>query len=156
MQNLACCFTGPRSLPQNAIECITVRLNAEVEALIRQGVTHFLSGGARGFDLIAAALVVSKKEMGNDLHLHFILPYREYDALWSEREKKLCRDLLSEADTVRYIADFFRPGCIKKRDRYLIDHADYCIYAPLPESGDVEQAVQYAGRKGLHLISIFQ
>ena len=53
MQSLTCCFIGERSLPAEAAEHITLRLNEEVERLIGQGVRHFLSGGARGFDLIA-------------------------------------------------------------------------------------------------------
>lgn len=154
MESKTCCFVGPRTLPPGIIERITVRLNEEMEALIRQGVTHYLSGGARGFDLVAAALVVAKREMGSDLHLHFILPYREYDALWPEREKKLSHDLLSEADTVQYIKDSFRVGCVRNHSRYLVGHSEYCIYAPAGGGRDISQAVRYAGRQGVRLISV--
>ncbi len=64
MHELTCCFTGHRNLPTEAIEQITIRLNNAVENLINEGVTHFLCGGARGFDLIAAALIFSKKKWG--------------------------------------------------------------------------------------------
>lgn len=40
------------------------RLDREVENLIGLGVTNFISGGALGFDQIAASLIVAKKEMG--------------------------------------------------------------------------------------------
>ncbi|MFT9057535.1 MAG: SLOG family protein [Ethanoligenens sp.] len=154
MQNLTCCFTGNRSLPQDAIEHIMLRLNDEVDGLIRRGVTHFLSGGARGFDLIAAALIVSKKEMGNDLRLDFILPCKDQDALWSDRERKLYHGLLTEADGVTYLSDTYRPGCMKRRNRYLVDHANYCIYALLHERGGTWQTVQYSRRKGVRLIGV--
>lgn len=154
MQNLTCCFTGHRNLPQNAIEHIMLRLNDEVDNLIRQGVTHFLSGGARGFDLIAAALIVSKKEMGTDVRLDFILPCRGQDALWPEREQKLYRGLLTEADEVTYLSDAYRPGCMKRRNQYMVDHSDYCIYALLHDCSGTWQTVQYARRKGVRLISV--
>ncbi|MFT9057090.1 MAG: SLOG family protein [Ethanoligenens sp.] len=154
MQNLSCCFTGHRNLPQNAIERIMLRLNDEVDGLIRQGVTHFLSDGARGFDLIAAALIVSKKEMGNDLRLDFILPCKDQDALWPERERKLYRGLLTEADGVTYLSDTYHPGCMKRRNQYLVDHANYCIYALLHERSGTWQTVQYAKQRGLRLIDV--
>lgn len=59
-----CCFTGHRRLPKDKIEQIVIRLNQEVDNLISQGVTDFISGGALGFDQIAASLIVAKKEMG--------------------------------------------------------------------------------------------
>lgn len=154
MKNLTCCFTGHRNLPQNAIEHITLCLNDEVDNLIRQGVTHFLSGGARGFDLIAAALIVSKKEMGADLRLDFILPCRDQDALWPERERKLYHGLLAEADGAVYLFDTYRPGCMKRRNFFMVDHADYCIYAMLHDRSGTWQTVQYARRKGVHLIGV--
>jgi len=64
--NTVYCFTGHRKLLANKIEYIIKRLSDEIENLIRQGVTDFISGGALGFDQIAASLVVAKKEMGAD------------------------------------------------------------------------------------------
>lgn len=154
MEDLTCCFTGHRSLPPEAIEHITLRLNDAVENLIEQGVRHFLSGGARGFDLIAAALIVSKKEIGADLRLDFILPCKDQDAHWPERERKLYSGLLAEADEAIYLSDAYRPGCMKRRNQYMVDHADYCIYALLHEHSGTWQTVQYARRKGVHLISV--
>ncbi|MFT9078494.1 SLOG family protein [Ethanoligenens sp.] len=121
---------------------------------MRHGVTRFLCGGARGFDLIAAALIVSKKEIGNDLRLDFILPCKDQDALWSEREQKLYRGLLTEADSVTCLSDTYRPGCMKRRNQYLVDHANYCIYALRHERGGTWQTVQYARRKGVRLIGV--
>ena len=125
-----------------------------MENLIGQGVRHFLSGGARGFDLIAAALIVSKKEMGSDLRLDFILPCKDQDARWSECERKLYRGLLAEADGAIYLSAAYWPGCMKRRNQNMVDHADYCIYALLHEHSGTWQTVQYARQKGVHLISV--
>lgn len=154
MQDLTCCFIGERSLPAEAAGHITLRLNEEVERLIGQGVRHFLSGGARGFDLIAASLIVTKKEMGTGLRLDFILPCKDQDEQWPERERKLYQGLLSEADGAVYLSGTYRPGCMKRRNWYLVDHSDFCICAALHDRGSAWQAVQYARRKGVNIIDV--
>ena len=52
MKERTCCFTGHRGLPQDRVERIVMNLNKEVDHLIAQGVTDFISGGALGFDHI--------------------------------------------------------------------------------------------------------
>ena len=52
-----CCFAGHRKLPIRQIERIVLNLDREVDNLIAQGVTDFISGGALGFDHIAAIYV---------------------------------------------------------------------------------------------------
>ena len=59
-----CCFAGHRVLSQKKIERIVKRLNKEIDHLIQQGVTNFISGGAVGFDSISSSLVISKKQQG--------------------------------------------------------------------------------------------
>lgn len=49
-----CCFTGHRYLPADRLGEIKKRLEAESEACIRQGVILFETGGALGFDTMAA------------------------------------------------------------------------------------------------------
>ncbi|NLO84719.1 MAG: DUF1273 domain-containing protein [Clostridiales bacterium] len=61
----ACCFTGHRNLPAKKIEKIILNLDREIENLIAKGITDFISGGAIGFDQIAASLIIAKKKMGN-------------------------------------------------------------------------------------------
>lgn len=81
MKECTCCFTGHRKLPKEKIEQLIVALDREVDRLIGQGVTTFISGGALGFDQVAASLVIAKKEMGRDIRLVFALPCRNQDEL---------------------------------------------------------------------------
>ena len=46
MKNKTCCFTGHRKLPAKKMQSIIFKLNSEVERLIQEGVTTFISGGA--------------------------------------------------------------------------------------------------------------
>ena len=113
MENYTCCFTGHRNLPANKIEKIINNLDCEIENLITKGITSFISGGALGFDQIAASWIVAKKEMGKNIRLIFALPCRNQDDLWSEQQKQLYKDLLSEADEIIYISEEYNTSCMK-------------------------------------------
>lgn len=154
MRESACCFTGHRSLPGDTILEIVGNLDRETDRLIANGVTEFLSGGALGFDQIAASLVVAKKEMGKHIRLIFVLPCKDQDALWSEEQKKLYRSLLCEADEIRYIAEEYDDACMEKRNYYMVEHAAYCICALLWERSGAGQTVRYAREKGLRIINV--
>ena len=149
-----CCFTGHRKLPQKKIQRIVKRLNEEIDQLINQGITNFISGGAVGFDLIAASMVVAKKEMGAKIKLIFALPWRNQDEHWSDKEKDLYRSLLSEADEVRYISEEYNPDCMKKRNHYMVDNSEYCICAFIHRGSGTAQTARYAEQKGLHIINV--
>lgn len=149
-----CCFAGQRKLPKEKIERIMIRLDREVEGLIKQGVTTFISGGALGFDQVAASFIVAKKEMGRKLRLVFALPYKNHDRTWSAEQKNLYRSLLAEADERHYLSEKYDSDCIKKRDHYLVDHSAYCICAALYPLSGADQAVLYAKKKGLQVINL--
>ena len=60
MKNNTCSFAGHQKLPARKIKHIIKHLDDEIEKLIQQGVTNFISGGNLGFDQIAASLVIAK------------------------------------------------------------------------------------------------
>ena len=156
MRQNTCCFTGQRHLPQNKIDRIVKRLNDEIDNLCRQGVTNFISGGALGFDQIAASLIIAKKEMGYNIRLIFALPCKNQDELWTDEQKRLYRNLLTKADEIRYISEEYHDGCMKKRNRYMVEQSGYCICALLHGKSGTEQTVKYARINGLSVIIVNQ
>ena len=149
-----CCFTGHRKLPAKNMEHIVVCLNDEIDRLISLGVTNFISGGALGFDQIAASMIVAKKEMGADIRLIFALPCRNQDEQWTEEQTRLYRGLVGEADDIRYVSEEYSSSCMKERNCYMVDSSDYCLCALLREKSGTAQTVRYARRKGLRIINI--
>jgi uncharacterized phage-like protein YoqJ len=149
-----CCFTGHRNLPQDKIEKIVLNLNREIENLIAQGVTDFISGGALGFDQVAASLIIAKKEMGQRIRLIFALPCKNQDELWTDEQKRLYHGILAEADEVIYVSEEYTNGCMKKRNHYMVDHSAYCVCALLYAMSGTGQTVRYARRKGLRINNI--
>ena len=149
-----CCFTGHRKLPEEKIESIIIRLNDEVDRLINQGVTDFMSGGALGFDQIAASLIVSKKELGKPVRLIFALPCKGQEKLWTAEQKRLYHNLLAEADEIIYVSEEYTDGCMEKRNRFMVDHATYCVCAQLHRFSGTSQTVRYAEEKALRVVNV--
>ena len=129
MVERTCCFTGHRKLPKGKIDTIISKLNCELERLIQNGVTIFISGGALGFDQMAASAVLDKKEKGYNIQLVMALPCRGQDDLWTTKQKQLYTQLLNKADSIKYVSETYTNGCMKKRNQYMIDNSKYCICA---------------------------
>ena len=59
MRKNACCFTGHREIPPEDREPLRAALLSEIQRLYAEkGVTEFYTGGARGFDTMAAEAVL--------------------------------------------------------------------------------------------------
>ena len=149
-----CCFIGHRQLPAWKIEHVIWRLNDEIERLIKEGVTTFLSGGALGFDQMAAALIAAKKETGYSIRLILVLPYRDQDKAWPQKTKRLYGYLQESADEVRYISDAYTSNCIDAHNDYMIEHSTHCICALLHDQSDTGRAIRYATQKNLHMVNV--
>lgn len=154
MKEKICCFTGHRSLPKEKVEQIVIRLNQEVDNLINKSVTKFISGGAVGFDQIAASLIVEKRQMGSNIRLIFALPYRNQDECWNIEQKKLYYSLISKADEVIYVSEEYIDGCMKKRNQFMVDRSAYCVCALFNSRSGTGQTVRYARQKGLEVINV--
>ena len=154
MKYKTCCFSGHTNLPTKKIRQIILRLNKEVDILIQNGVNNFVSGGVPGFDHIASSLVITKKEQGKDVRLIFALPYHNYEKNWADKQKQLFYGLLSEADEIRYVSDNYEDGCIKKRNRYLVENSAYCICALTKKLSETALTVEYAKKQGLQIINV--
>ena len=156
MKDHTCCFTGHRTLPANRVQTIIINLDREIDALIGQGVTDFISGGALGFDQIAASLIVAKKEMGKKIRLIFALPFKNQDTLWNEKQKELYQNLLGETEEVTFVSEEYDPFCMKRRNKYMVEHSAYCICALLHEKSGTAQTVRFARKKGVKIINVSQ
>lgn len=62
MRAQTCCFTGHRDIPTEVKPYITKQLERILRNLIGEGIRYFGSGGARGFDLMAADTVLQLKK----------------------------------------------------------------------------------------------
>ena len=154
MKSNTCCFAGHRTLPLSKVEAMIERLNVEIDNLYNQGVTHYISGGALGFDQIAASLIIAKKEIGYNMRLIFALPCKDQDRLWNDKQKQLYHNLLAEADEIYYVSEEYHDGCMKKRNYYMVEQSAYLICALLHGKSGTKQTVAVARKNGLHIINL--
>ena len=74
MRDKTCCFTGHRTLPQNERSEVQARLYIVLQKLIEKGIQYFGSGGAMGFDLLAAEVGLELRKRHSHIRLIMVLP----------------------------------------------------------------------------------
>ena len=159
----SCAFTGhrPKKLPwgydETAVECIRLKetLAEQIAALAETGYTDFLSGMAEGTDTWAALAVLSLRGKKPALKLHCVLPCRDQSEKWSITARELYNQVLKQANSIVYITESYSPGCMLKRNRYLVDHADILLAVYNGErQGGTAATVRYAQKLGRRILLI--
>ena len=152
-----CCFSGHRDLPADEIKDLQVRLTNEIRKLVKNGVTRFIAGGAVGFDMMAAICVLNLKASDfPNLHLTLALPCPRHFGKWQESDKQMLLHLLERSDEVVFVSDEYQPGCMQKRNRYMVDHAEYLLCYHTKKEGGTAYTVNYAKRNGLSVTNVAQ
>ena len=149
-----CCFTGHRIISLADRETIKDNLYKAVDALAAQGCTEFISGGARGFDTLAALAVLKIRSEIPSIRLLLALPCKEQTKGWTRGEQAVYDDILKRADDVHYLSEHYTQTCMRQRNRYMVDHSENCVFYLTAQRGGTYQTVAYAIRQDLHLFNI--
>ena len=150
-----CFFTGHRFIAADAIKDIKSRLNEELLNAINSGFTHFISGGAVGFDTLAAEQVLRLREDYNDIRLVLYLPCTNHTQNWKENDKMRFEAISSYADEIYYVThEGYRDGCMKKRNNAMAEASQMCIAYLKNSISGTAQAVKLAEKKGVKVINI--
>lgn len=154
-KNITAAFTGYR--PEKIIlagtyeqteQNICDSVKTAVSSLYGSGYRIFMSGMARGFDLIAARAVVELKEELEGLRLFAVLPFA---ARGKNRE---VYEVTRKADKVICISVGYHDACFMLRNDYLVDNASVIICYFDGVSGGTAYTVKYAARKGKRIINL--
>ncbi len=154
MISKTCCFTGHRDIPQNEVDYLNRRLYEEIEKLVKIGVLYYGSGGARGFDLISANVVIELKKKYPMIRLVMVLPCPEQTQNWNLQDKTEYKRILESADKVKFLSDKYYEGCMLTRNRHLVNNSMYVICYKSKEHGGTAYTVDYAKRKNRMIIEI--
>lgn len=154
MREQTCCFTGHRELPAGERKELTARLEDTVLALIERGVRFFGAGGARGFDTLAAQAVLRLKERCPDIKLILVLPCRTQTRCWPAADVEEYERIKARADRVVYTSQKYTPGCMHRRNRYLVDNSSVCVCYLTQKEGGTAYTVDYAEKQGLNVINL--
>ena len=143
-----CCFTGSRNLEGLDIRELTQKLNDTLEDLIENGgYTDFRTGGARGFDTLAALCVLKMKHKYPHIKLHLLLPCTGPDKFFSENERSYYMTTLEYADSCTYVQEEYSNDAMFNRNRALVDGSDMCIALLRRLGGGTYQTVRYAKKQ---------
>ena len=157
MEN-TCFFTGHRFIPEEKINAVARLTKEQILLHAARGHRYFLCGGAVGFDTIAAVQVAKVKASGEDIHLILALPCRDQTAVWKDTEMlRLYQKLKGCADEIIYITDLFTEGCMKERNRFMVDASSACItYFNGSQRGGTAQTIRMAKKKGITIANIYE
>ena len=150
MDEKICGFTGHRIIKGE----IKTRLEKEISNLCKKGYNTFFSGGALGFDTIAAQTVIKLKEKYN-IRLILVLPCKNQDLKWKEYDKEVYKNLKAKADDIFYISDDYYTGCMLRRNDYIIDKSNIIISYQFKNTGGTAYTVKKAKEKGIEVINVY-
>lgn len=145
-----CCFSGHRSVPNELLENLRVRLWESVDYLHKERkIDTFYAGGCTGFDTLAAQAVLEYRAAHSETRLVIVVPYRNQANGWSNDERWEYERIKKSATEVVCLAERYYRGCMHQRNRYMVDRSSVCVCYLTQESGGTASTVKYALRKGL-------
>ena len=154
-KNKTCCFTGHRGMSiaekKTACECVTHL----IEDLYNRGYRHFITGGAIGFDTVAAVCVVSARDTKYpDITLTLAIPCPDQTLKWSEKDKRNYNRIMMCANESVLLSPEYTPYCMHQRNRWMVDNSSVVIAYCHSEKGGSYSTLTYAKKKGVALMNI--
>ena len=158
----SCAFTGhrPGKLPwgedESDLRCIALKakLRAAVESAIHEGMEHFICGMAEGCDLYFCEAILALREDYPDITLEAAVPFAGQAEHWGAAQRQRYEALLARCDTVTVLQEHYSPGCMMKRNRYMVDHADLIIACYDGKSGGTLNTLRYAIEREIQIVHL--
>ena len=133
---------------------LKARLRAAVESAILEGAEHFICGMAEGCDLYFCEIVLELKERYAHITLEAALPCPTQADKWDARTRERYRALLARCDYETMVSQTYIPGCMQRRNRYMVDHASLLIAAHDGVPGGTRSTIEYALKRGVPVVDI--
>lgn len=153
-KSFTCCFTGHRIITGESKISVFNQLCDTVRELHLKGITNFISGGALGFDTLAAFAVIHLKREFPRIKLILALPCRDQDAKWSRDNKATYRKILNVADEVICLNKSYCTGCMHQRNHLMVDLSAVCVAYCKRTSGGTAYTINLAKNEGLRVINL--
>ena len=116
-----CCVTGHRPEKLTISERrLTQLLEAEIRIAIDNGFTTYITGMAKGVDLIAAEIVLRLRARDARLKLVCALPYPGFGLHWGGGWTERLQSVLAQADLERTICPGFSYAAYQVRNEWMV------------------------------------
>ena len=130
-------------------------LHEQITVLISAGITTFYTGMDLGADTWLAEIVLDLRRTHPKVKLIAVLPCETQANRWSPEQRERYFNILPNCDDVITLTTHFTATCVKKRNRYMINHAGYLLAVyDNSKKDDTAHTVQYAQDKKRDIISI--
>lgn len=150
----SCCFTGHRRIPAGEKARLSEALRDVIAVLYEEGFRFFYTGGALGFDTLAAEELLRARERMPGLQLIIVRPCADQDARWTQSQRELYAAQLAAADRVVLLAPSYWSGCMHMRNRYMVERAELCVAYGRREDSGTAHTVGLALAAGLPVVNI--
>ena len=151
---ISCSFSGhrPEKLPWGDNErderCLTLKASIRqmVEKAYADGYRHFICGMARGCDTYFCEEVLHLRRRVQDITLEAAIPCLSQSDGWTAEQQARYRDLLDLCNYRTVVQEKYDPGCMHRRNRYMVDHSQLLIAVHDGGSGGTRYTIEYALR----------
>ena len=159
---VSCCFTGhrPAKLPWGTDEgderCLRLkaRLREVIARAVEDGYTHFICGMAEGCDLYFAEEVLAMRDHLPDVTLEAAIPCDRQADKWTAAQQRRYEHIMAESDTVTFVQHRYSPGCMMRRNRYMVDRSSLLLACFDGQTGGTMNTILYAQRSGVETVVI--
>ena len=151
----SCAFTGHRTIEIRHRDKIADLLLRAISYAYSQGCRTFLTGGALGFDTLAAKEVIRFRMSHPDVRLKIVIPCKNQSESWSDAQISVYEYTLANADELEYIADEYFNGCMRERNQRLADLCDLMIAYVSRSNSGAAQTVRMAERAGKTVYNLY-
>ena len=151
----SCSFTGHRKIKESHMSSMTDLLSHAIECAYEEGCRDFYTGGAIGFDTLAAKEVIRFRLTHPGVRLILCLPCQDQIEGWSEADQRAYNYILSVADEVIYTRDTYSASCMRERNFLLANKCDILIaYCGRQNSGS-SQTIRMAEAMGKDVFNLY-
>ncbi|MBP3637267.1 MAG: DUF1273 family protein [Clostridia bacterium] len=153
MRPQTACFTGHRQLDQNELPALVMRLDQVLNKLYEMGYRRFISGGAMGFDLLAAERVIQLRNRCADVSLILALPCATQTQSWPVAEGQRYEKIIYAADETHVLSSFYFSGCMMVRNRFMVDRSSFVVCYLTNAKGGTASTAAYAMKQEIPLLN---
>lgn len=150
------CFFGQRKLSPAEAPLLEEELERLALRLAGYGPAWFLTGGAPGFETLAARGVLRARRNRPGIRLALVLPCEGQTWGWSAADAAAYREIFAQADSRFFLARGYYPGCIQRQGRWMVDRCGLCVcrFSAGAPGGHTGQLVAYARRRGVPVLCL--
>ena len=128
--------------------------NASDSELLHMVTKHPDTGMALGVDMYAAEIVLDLKSKYPHITLESAIPCETQAIKWSVASRERYYNIAAKCDKETMLQREYTPDCMDKRNRYMVDHADYILAVWNGCPSGTGNTVRYAHKKGKSIIVI--